>query len=144
MASACCHFLYPIVLNPWREYRIHRRVARALLTNDHSAAVPVLVSKFQRFGRGFGSVVSPHIDLFCYSLCIYSSFCSAAVLRINHRVAPAAHAVKLVSCWSRKRSKPARPARRLGIQPKSPSLLCNRASFSKFDSARTIRNISNS
>lgn len=38
MTQACCHFLYPIVLNPWREYSLRDHDCRA----NASAALPIL------------------------------------------------------------------------------------------------------
>ena len=41
MTQACCHFLYPIVLNPWCEYCSHTNLLELSLTD--SAPLPVLV-----------------------------------------------------------------------------------------------------
>ena len=38
MTQACCHFLYPIVLNPWREYSLWRKKFKLTV----SAPFPVL------------------------------------------------------------------------------------------------------
>lgn len=39
MVTACCHFLYPIVLNPWRE---SPGLTETDLADNHSFALPIL------------------------------------------------------------------------------------------------------
>jgi hypothetical protein len=44
MIQACCHFLYPIVLNPWCTSSLHLRGTCADL---ESAALPILDISYQ-------------------------------------------------------------------------------------------------